>query len=137
MNQTLSERKDFYRYKCSKESYRKTQLRLLQLEGLGMVEIGVAQFGVPGISSGFYIENVWSYSDEYWNEVIAYEIDLIKRHNPNFQVKDLSIPLTKLELFSQYIRNKIDCRLPFEYNCSTRNVKFIDFKTYCSWYLPV
>ncbi len=65
----FTERKDFYEY-TKPEADSRTRQRLEQLERLGCIEVGAAQFGIPNLFSGLYIENVWSFSEQEWNSYI-------------------------------------------------------------------
>lgn len=69
------DRDDLYSYDKPKEN---TKKRLLQIAEMGMEEVGVAEFGVPGVMSGLYIERVWNYSDQQWNEYMEWAESLIK-----------------------------------------------------------
>jgi hypothetical protein len=69
--------KEFYPY-GSPELFERTKNRLTQIVDCGMEEVGVAQFGVPGIMSGLYIEYVWEFSDEKWEDYMTWAKDLIK-----------------------------------------------------------
>ena len=68
------DRSDFYEYDKPKEI---TKKRLLEIAEMGMHEVGVAQFGIPGIHSGLYIERVWSFSEIEWNDYITWVKDLV------------------------------------------------------------
>lgn len=46
----------------------RTRNRLTTLREKGMEEVGVAEFGIRGVMSGLYIERVWHYSDEDFND---------------------------------------------------------------------
>ncbi len=48
------------------EIYERTKARLTEMSDLGMVDVGVANFGIPGVMSGLYIEKVWNYDEENW-----------------------------------------------------------------------
>lgn len=64
---SIVERTDFYEYKDSNGNNERTKQRLIQIEEMGMVEIGIACFGIRDIVSGLYIEKVWQLNDEDWN----------------------------------------------------------------------
>jgi hypothetical protein len=68
MNYT--ERPDFYKYNHTEEENRRTKDRLTEISNLGMIEIGVAEFGIRGLCSGLYIEKVWNYNAEDWKSYI-------------------------------------------------------------------
>ena len=55
----------------------RTKNRLQQIINLGMVEVGVYEFGVPNIMSGLYLEKIWSYNDEAWADYIQWATNLI------------------------------------------------------------
>ena len=62
----IIDRPDFY--DCTKPQLReRTRQRLTQISDLGMIEVATAQFGIPGLMSGLYIEYVWNYSDDDFN----------------------------------------------------------------------
>lgn len=69
-------RKDFYEYDKPKDQ---TEKRLIEIAELGMQEVGTADFGIPDIMSGLYIEKVWSYSEKDWNDYILYVKELIQK----------------------------------------------------------
>jgi len=69
--------KDYYEY-GKPELRERTKKRLTQLVEAGMEEFGNAQFGVRDIMSGLYIELVWSFTDEKWNDYLNWAIQLIK-----------------------------------------------------------
>lgn len=56
----------------------RTKARLIEIDELGMEEIGLAEFGIPGVTSGLFIERIWWYSDEGFNSHIDYVKKLIK-----------------------------------------------------------
>jgi hypothetical protein len=58
---------DLYEYNKPKE---RTKARLTQMANMGLEETGIASYGIKGIVSGLYIEKVWSYSDEEWDDYI-------------------------------------------------------------------
>jgi hypothetical protein len=64
----------------------KTRERLTRMAELGMEEVNEAQFGIPGVMSGLYIEIVWGFSDEDFNDYLKWVENLIK--NPNTQRKN-------------------------------------------------
>jgi len=77
MEQKFSERKDFYDGKNNE----RTKARLIELEELGMIECGSAQFGYPDVCSGLYLEYVWADNDENWRGRVEWAKELItKRH---------------------------------------------------------
>lgn len=71
-----TEREDLYRWDKPREI---TKNRLMQLNLLGMEEVGVAQFGIRGVISGIYIERVWNYSDEQWDDYLKWMQEVISR----------------------------------------------------------
>lgn len=75
----IVDRSDFYLF--DKPEFReRTKNRLMEIVDCGMEEVGVAQFGVPGIMSGLYIERVWQYSDEKWEDYMTWAKDLINEN---------------------------------------------------------
>lgn len=67
-------RKDLYEYD---KPIDRTRKRLMEMADLGMEEIGSASFGVRDIMSGLYIEMVWSYDDEKWDDYINWVKELV------------------------------------------------------------
>lgn len=65
-------------YYCNNENVERTKRRLTQMNEIGMTEVGDAQFGVEGIMSGLYIERVWSYDDEKFDDYLNWVKTLIK-----------------------------------------------------------
>ncbi len=58
-------------YETSKpEKSTRTRERLLQISELGLKIVGYAQFGIPNIMSGLYIERVWSMAELEWTEYV-------------------------------------------------------------------
>lgn len=74
----ISERKDFYRWDQEHLKDR-TKSRLLRIESAGMTEVGIGEFGANGVMSGFYIERVWHFSDEEFDEYINWAISVIEK----------------------------------------------------------
>lgn len=75
-------RKDFYLHPSMIASkpfgkHEITKKRLQQIADLGMEEVGVAQFGIPGIVSGLYIERIWNGDDKDFKEYLEYVTGLI------------------------------------------------------------
>jgi len=69
------ERKDLY---ClDKQSNETIKKRLTQMTELGMEEVGTAEFGVKDIMSGMYIENVWNFTDEKFDDYMKWVKGLI------------------------------------------------------------
>ncbi len=80
---------DFYEW-GKPELKERTRSRLTQIVEMGMTDIyGNASFGIKGVMSGLYIEKVWSYSDEAWNDYIEWVQSLIdeKLKNKNKKPK--------------------------------------------------
>lgn len=77
-------RKDLYEY-GKVDLKERTKNRLKQINKMGMTEVGTSQFGIDGIMSGLYIEKVWSYSEDDWNEYIVWVKNLIKKKTSNKQ----------------------------------------------------
>jgi hypothetical protein len=73
----------WYEYDKSRE---RTRNRLIQMAELGMEEIGHASFGVKDIMSGLYIEMVWSYSDESFEDYLSWVKEMISKKQQNVQV---------------------------------------------------
>lgn len=73
--QSLVDRDDFYLYDRP-DKKEETRIRLQQLQDIGMTEVGVAQFGITGIMSGLYIEMVWNFSDEKFDDYIKWVKEL-------------------------------------------------------------
>ncbi len=69
--------KDLYHWDKSRKD--RTRKRLIEMAELGMENLGVASFGINGIMSGLYIERVWSYSDEDWNDYMDWVKSLINK----------------------------------------------------------
>lgn len=67
-------RKDLYEYD---KPIDRTRKRLMQMADMGMEETGFASFGVRDIMSGLYIEMVWSYDDEKWDDYINWVKELV------------------------------------------------------------
>lgn len=53
-----------------------TEERLKQLNSLGCESVGFGQFGIPNVFSGLYVEKVWSYTDEQWDDYIEWFTNL-------------------------------------------------------------
>jgi hypothetical protein len=70
------DRKDFYLHNepLLKE---RTKNRLIEIAECGMKEVGVAEFGYPGIMSGLYIERVWRFSDKDFKSYMDWAKTLI------------------------------------------------------------
>lgn len=69
------EREDFY---ClNKQPNETIKKRLTQMAELGMEEVGTAEFGVKDIMSGMYIENVWNFTDEKFDDYMKWTKGLI------------------------------------------------------------
>lgn len=54
----------------------RTIKRLVELKELGLYEYGDCSFYLEGIMSGLYIEMVWNYNDEEWNNYLNWIKDL-------------------------------------------------------------
>ena len=61
------------------ESNERTTKRLQQLIDMGCEETGNASFGYEEAFSGLYIERVWEYSDERWDDYIGWAQGLINK----------------------------------------------------------
>jgi len=55
----------------------RTRNRLMAIEKIGMSEVMTAEFGVPGIMSGLYIEMVWDYTDDKFEDYLIWAKSLI------------------------------------------------------------
>lgn len=77
--QNFVDREDFYRHTKPKDRER-TKKRLTQLQDMGMTLVGIAQFGIKGVFSGLYIENVWNYSNKEWDSYINWVESLKEKH---------------------------------------------------------
>lgn len=56
----------------------RTKQRLKRMIDCGMVEVERDNFGYDGILSGFYIERVWSYSDNDFDDYLEWAESLYK-----------------------------------------------------------
>ena len=56
----------------------RTKARLQEISDLGMEEVGIGQFGYPGVMSGLYLEYVWAYSDEEFKGYMEWARGLIE-----------------------------------------------------------
>lgn len=66
-----TDREDLYQFK--REAIRqRTKKRLIQIADMGLEEVGLATFGIPGVLSGLYIEKVWHYLDKDWDEYVEW-----------------------------------------------------------------
>ena len=52
------------KYYRGDKDFERTRARLQEISDLGMKEVGIGEFGYPGVMSGLYLEYVWTYSDE-------------------------------------------------------------------------
>lgn len=64
----------------------RTKDRLTEISEIGMEEVGYGQFGKKDIMSGLYIEMVWSFSDEKWNEYISWAKELINSKKEKMKI---------------------------------------------------
>lgn len=64
----LQDRKDLY----DGRNDERTRSRLQQMQEIGMVEIGIADFGIRDKMSGLYIERVWRDSDEVFDDYLGW-----------------------------------------------------------------
>jgi hypothetical protein len=58
----------------------RTKQRLAEIANCGMIEVAYGQFGYKGITSGLYIEMIWSYSDDDFKEYIDWARELINQN---------------------------------------------------------
>ena len=65
-------------YECGKPKNR-TRKRLNEMVDCGMEELGLGSFGYPGVMSGLYIEMVWTYTDDQYEEYMEWAKDLISK----------------------------------------------------------
>ena len=70
------DRTEFYEF-TRPELEGRTRERLTQIKDLNLEEVGLGEFGIKGIFSGLYLERVWSYSDNDWNDYIDWIKTLI------------------------------------------------------------
>ena len=73
------------------KSDERTKKRLTQIAEMGMEDVAVAQFGIRGVMSGLYIEMVWSYSDEKWNDYIDWVKTLVKEKTPKASIGMMTV----------------------------------------------
>jgi hypothetical protein len=66
------EDKRFYRYDDNDEMRLITKNRLKAMSDLGMEELYVANFGIRNVVSCLYIEKVWHYSDEEFEDYLTF-----------------------------------------------------------------
>ena len=59
----------------------RTKARLEQIKEMGLTEVGIGQFGIEGLMSGLYIERVWGFTDEEWDDYLEWIETLKKRSN--------------------------------------------------------
>lgn len=57
----------------------RTNKRLLEIANAGMQEVGSAEFGIPGIVSGLYIEKVWNDSDEEFTGYLDWVKEVVNK----------------------------------------------------------
>lgn len=55
----------------------RTLRRLTEMADCGMEELGTAQFGYAGVMSGLWIEMVWNYDDERFDDYMGWAKSLI------------------------------------------------------------
>lgn len=78
LKMSITEKRDFYDHR-KPELKERTKKRLLEIEKCGMTEVGFGQFGVKGVMSGLYIEIVWTYSDEEFEDYMTWAKEVIQR----------------------------------------------------------
>jgi len=71
-------RHDLYQFD-KPELKERTKQRLTEMAELGMHESGNASFGYENIMSGLYIEKIWNYSDEEFNDYMDWVKELINK----------------------------------------------------------
>lgn len=57
----------------------RTRNRLIQISESGMYYFGDGHFGIKEIISGLYIEKVWGYSDDSFNEYMEWAKSVINK----------------------------------------------------------
>jgi len=72
-------RSDFYEYNKT-ELQERTKKRLIEIAECGMEEVGIAQFGYKNVMSGLYIEMIWHYSNNDFNDYMQWAKELINIH---------------------------------------------------------
>lgn len=77
MNQFNINREDLYQANKPKE---RTKKRLTEMAQLGMKEVGYASFGYKNVMSGLYIEKVWYYSDQEFEEYMNWVKEFVKNY---------------------------------------------------------
>lgn len=68
-------RKDLYSF--NSEMNKRTKNRLNEMASYGMEEVSLGEFGIKGTMSGLYVEKVWNYSDEDFNDYMNFVKDCI------------------------------------------------------------
>lgn len=68
-------RKDLYSF--NSEMNERTKNRLNEMVSHGMEEVSLGEFGIKGIMSGLYVEKVWNFSDEDFNDYMNFVKDCI------------------------------------------------------------
>ena len=76
MEDKIIDRPDYYMYD-KPELKERTRKRLTEIVDCGMTEVSFAQFGYPEIMSGLYIEIVWNYSYDDFDDYMKWAKDLI------------------------------------------------------------
>lgn len=64
-------------YEHNSENNQRTRERLIRMAELGMEIVGVAEFGIEDVMSGLYLEKVWLYSDEEFDDYLDWVKNLI------------------------------------------------------------
>jgi hypothetical protein len=77
-----TERNDLYS-SFKPETKERTKLRLNEMLFHGMEEVGYGEFGIKGLVSGLYIENVWHFSDTEFNDYMNFVKDSILENELN------------------------------------------------------
>ncbi len=72
----FNDRSDFIEH-GKPEFAERTKKRLQQIASLGMDEIAPGQFGIENVISGLYIEMVWSYSNEQFDDYMEWADGII------------------------------------------------------------
>lgn len=68
----------YYDHQNPNNNNDRTRKRLQTLIDLNMIEVGNGgEFGIKGVVSGLYIERVWEWSDEDFNDYVDWVKELI------------------------------------------------------------
>ena len=99
-------RNDYYMY--SKPELRKrTRNRLIEMAELGMEDLGGANFGIRNVMSGLYIETVWSFTDEEFNQIPIQALGKILKNQTDWQAA-WDIAQAAIQGYRGYIKSLFD-----------------------------